>query len=62
MAELLVQRKKKSALPWILLALIILGIIGYLLWRNQQGAASAAPVGDTTTTTTTTTTGTTTNP
>jgi cytoskeletal protein RodZ len=38
MAELLVQRKKKSALPWIVLALIVLGIIGYLVWKNTQVA------------------------
>lgn len=37
MAELNVVRKKKSPLPWILLALIILGIIGYLVWRNSEG-------------------------
>ncbi|RYY95084.1 MAG: hypothetical protein EOO11_16580 [Chitinophagaceae bacterium] len=59
MAELLVQRKKKSVWPWILLALIVLGIIGYLVWRNQQGAAAnhTAPAAyDSTRTTTTTTT------
>ena len=49
MAELLVQRKKKSALPWILLALIILAVVGYLVWKNNQ----VAPATDTNPTTTT---------
>jgi hypothetical protein len=38
MAELLVQRKKRSVLPWIVLALLVLGIIGYLVWKNSQVA------------------------
>jgi hypothetical protein len=49
MAELLVQRKKKSALPWIILALLVLAVIGYLVWKNNQ----VAPATDTKTTTTT---------
>jgi lipopolysaccharide export system protein LptC len=53
MAELLVQRKKRSALPWIILALIVLAVIGYLVWKNQQVAHQTN--GNTTTTTTTTT-------
>ena len=42
----MVERKKKSMLPWILIALLILGIIGYLIWRTNYA-------GQTTTTTTT---------
>jgi len=36
MAELDVQRKKSNPWPWIILALLILGIIGYLVWRNSN--------------------------
>ena len=36
MADLDVQRKKKSPLPWILLVLLIVALIAYLLWRNRD--------------------------
>lgn len=36
MAELHVQRKKKSPLPWILLALIILALVAFLIWNNRE--------------------------
>ena len=36
MAELNVVRKKKSPFPWILLALVVLGIIAYLVFRNND--------------------------
>ena len=36
MADLDVQRKKKSPLPWILLALIILAVVAFLLWNNRD--------------------------
>jgi lipopolysaccharide export system protein LptC len=50
MAELLVQRKKRSPLPWVILALLILAIVGYLIWRNQHVSSDTtpAPVSDTT--------------
>jgi outer membrane protein OmpA-like peptidoglycan-associated protein len=57
MADLNVQPKKKSSiLPWILLALVLLGLI-LLLSRscNKDRDVTPAPVTDTTTTTTTTT-------
>jgi hypothetical protein len=38
MAQLDVQKKKSNPLPWILLALLVLGIIGYLIWRNSNNA------------------------
>lgn len=58
MANIDVQRKKKSPLPWIIIALVLLAALSYYLWtRNQthdngelEGAAR-----DTITTTTTTT-------
>jgi len=37
MATLDVQRKPKSPLPWILLTLLILGLVGYFLWRQYGG-------------------------
>ena len=36
MAELDVQRKKKSPLPWILLIIAILAILAYFLTRNND--------------------------
>jgi uncharacterized protein HemX len=56
MAELYVERKKKSPVLWILLALIILGVIGYLLWANQDKLTNDTPATTTEQTTTTTTT------
>ncbi len=35
MAELHVVKKKGSPLPWIVLALLLLGLIAYLLLRNN---------------------------
>lgn len=39
MANIDVQKKKSNPLPLILLALLVLGIIGYLVWRNNNGVA-----------------------
>jgi len=37
MADLDVQRKKKSPLPWILIGLLLLAIVAYFLWdRNKE--------------------------
>jgi len=36
MAELDVQPKKKSILPWILIGLIVLALIAYFLLRNTN--------------------------
>ena len=36
MADLDVQRKKNSPLPWILLALLILALVAFLLWNNRD--------------------------
>jgi hypothetical protein len=41
MAELDVVRKKKSPLLWILLALLVIAIIGYLIWNSSNQAATA---------------------
>ncbi|MEO6070233.1 MAG: hypothetical protein ABIN57_11615 [Chitinophagaceae bacterium] len=51
MANLDVQRKKKSPLPWILLTLAVLAIVGYLIWRqyNNHEANEATPTTTTTT-------------
>jgi cytochrome c-type biogenesis protein CcmH/NrfG len=42
MANIDVQRKKSSPLPWIVLAVIILGILAYFLWNryNHTGATT----------------------
>ena len=46
MAELDVERKKKSILPWILLALLLVAVIAYFVWNNSRvddtGVAPAA--------------------
>jgi hypothetical protein len=59
MAELYVERKRKSPVLWILLALILLAVVGYLVWANRDKISN-----DNTTTTeqTTTTTNTGTAP
>ena len=46
MAELDVQRKKKSPLPWILLIIAILAVLAYFLLNNNNDAAEevVAPV------------------
>ena len=46
MAELDVQRKKKSPLPWILLIIAILAVLAYFLLNNNNDAADegVAPV------------------
>ncbi|RYY87789.1 MAG: hypothetical protein EOO15_10845 [Chitinophagaceae bacterium] len=51
MAELLVQRKKRSVLPWVLLLLLVAAVIGYLVWRNQNVSQNTAPAPSTTTST-----------
>ncbi len=43
MAELHVVKKKKSPLLWVLLALLILGLIAYLLLRNEAATPDATP-------------------
>ena len=52
MAELYVERKRKSPAIWILLALVLLAVVGYLVWANRDKLDSD----DTTTTTQQTTT------
>lgn len=46
MAELDVQRKKKSPLPWILLIIAILAVLAYFLLNNNNDAVDegVAPV------------------
>ena len=41
MADLDVQRKKKSPLPWILLALLILALVAFLIWNNRDSIDNA---------------------
>ncbi|HEX6334023.1 MAG TPA: hypothetical protein VFZ78_07335 [Flavisolibacter sp.] len=50
MAELYVQRKKRSVLPWILLALVVLGVIGWFVYNNyyRNDATEATPATQTT--------------
>lgn len=43
MAELDVVRKKKSSLPWILLALLLIALIAFLVWNNSRDG-DVAPV------------------
>lgn len=57
MAELNVERKRKSPVLWILLVLIVLAVIGYLVWANRDRLNDDTTTEQTTTTTTTTPTG-----
>ncbi len=44
MADLDVQRKKKSPLPWILIGLLLLAVVAYFLWnRNREIDNNMAP-------------------
>ncbi|RYY60037.1 hypothetical protein [Flaviaesturariibacter aridisoli] len=51
MAELLVQRKKRSVLPWVILLLLVAALIGWLVWRNQHVSSDTTPAPNNTTTT-----------
>jgi hypothetical protein len=44
MAELNVVKKRKSPLPWILLAVLLLGLIAYLLLRNSADTPEGSTV------------------
>lgn len=50
MANIDVQRKKSSPLPWIILVVIILGILAFFLWNryNHTGGATTTTVTDST--------------
>jgi lipopolysaccharide export system protein LptC len=48
MANIDVQRKKSSPLPWIILAVIILGILAYFLWSRNAHTATTPAVTDST--------------
>ena len=52
MANLDVTRKKRSPLPWILITILILAIVGYFVWQQYD----KNEVDDTNTTTVDTTT------
>jgi hypothetical protein len=49
MANIDVQKKKANPLPWIILVIIILAVVGYFLWRNSQPATINSTTTDTTT-------------
>ena len=52
MANIDVQKKNSNPLPWIIITIVILAVIGYLIWRNmQQPAATNNAASDTTVTT-----------
>ena len=55
MAELYVERKRKSPVLWILLALILLAVVGYLVWANRDKLDNNTTTNTQQTTTTTTT-------
>ena len=45
MADLDVVRKKKSSLPWILLALLLVALVAFLVWNNSRdNDVAPAPV------------------
>ena len=46
MANLDVTRKKRSPLPWILITLLILAIVGYFIWQqyDKQETDNTTPV------------------
>jgi lipopolysaccharide export system protein LptC len=39
MANIDVQKKKTNPLPWIILVLLILALVGYFVWRNMNTPA-----------------------
>jgi len=43
MATLDVQRKQKSPLPWILLTLLLLGLIGFFVWKQYYSGETVLP-------------------
>ena len=52
MANIDVQKKKSNPLPWIIITLLILAVVGYFVWRNmQQPVATNNAASDTTITT-----------
>jgi CHASE3 domain sensor protein len=55
MANIDVQRKKKSPLPWILIALLLLAALAYFLWSRNKTHDNGEVTGTDTTITTTTT-------
>ena len=50
MANIDVQKKRSNPLPWVILLILILAVVGYFIWRNYNTTATA---GTTTTDTTT---------
>jgi len=42
MANIDVQKKKTNPLPWIILVLLIVALVGYFVWRNMNKPAGAA--------------------
>jgi uncharacterized protein YpmB len=52
MANIDVQRKKSSPLPWIILVVIILAILAFFLWNRSHNAGTTSTVTDSTTTVT----------
>jgi len=54
MAELYVERKRKSPVLWIVLALILLAVVGYLVWANRDKLRNETTTNTQQTTTTTT--------
>jgi multidrug resistance efflux pump len=52
MANIDVQRKKSSPLPWIILVVLILAILAFFLWNRSRNAATTSTVTDSTSTVT----------
>jgi len=62
MAELLVQKKKRSVWPWVLVALLIAALVAFMLLRNDTPATNDSIPGESTNRTTSAPTGTGTRP
>lgn len=48
MAEIKIERKERSLLPWLLAALLLLGLLWFLFARNQNDSVASRVPGDST--------------
>lgn len=47
MAEINIERKERSALPWLIAGLLLLGLLWFLFARGTDGSVAAGPADST---------------